>query len=531
MIVFSSCHSRRDEDSNIFRYNEITGISSLDPAFARNQAIMWPVHQLFNTLVEVNDSMHIAPSLAKSWYQTPDRLHIVFHLRTDVFFHDDACFPGGKGRRMTSSDVMFSLGRIMDPATASPGAWIFNGRLDSLRPFTVTNDSTFQINLRKPFQPILGILSMKYCSIMAPEAVKFYGPEIGRHPVGTGPFRLLTWHEQEALIMGRNPRYFETDDKGRRLPYLSGIRVNFLESKLTEFLEFRQDKLDFINDLDAAMKDELLTKTGRLKKNWESSVDMHSCPYLNIEYLGMLTDTDTLKNPLSDIRVRQAIGYAIDRKKMLMYLRNSIGIPANGGFVPPGLPSFERPGSFGFTYDPGRAKDLLRSAGYGPGGKPMPVIKLLTVPNYAALGTYIVNELRQCQIPAEVEVVQKTVLLDKMSAGELPFFRGSWIADYPDAENYLSVFYGKNPAPPNYTRFRNSLFDQLYEKAVAEPNDSLRYQLYHRMDSLIVSSSPVIPLWYDQVLHLVKKGIKGMRPNSLNMLELRRVQKAGMHDR
>src|SRR4029077_8929352 len=125
----------------------------------------------------------------------------------------------------------------------------------------------------------------------------------------------------------------------------------------------------------------------------------------------------------------------------------------------------------------------------------MPMIKLLTIPNYASLGTYIVNELKQLGINAEVEAVQKSLLLDQTSKSQVPFFRGSWIADYPDAENYLSVFYSKNPAPPNYTRYKNATYDQLYEKALSEKNDSLRYKLYQQMDRIIINDAPVVPLW------------------------------------
>ena len=105
------------------------------------------------------------------------------------------------------------------------------------------------------------------------------------------------------------------------------------------------------------------------------------------------------------------------------------------------------------------------------------------------------------------------------------FFRGSWIADYPDAENYLGVFYSKNPAPPNYTRYSNPAFDLLFESALKETNDSLRFKLYCKMDQLIMEDAPVVPLWYDMVLHLVQNDIQNFYPNSLNMLELRRVRK------
>ncbi len=141
------------------------------------------------------------------------------------------------------------------------------------------------------------------------------------------------------------------------------------------------------------------------------------------------------------------------------------------------------------------------------------------------MGTYIVNELKQLGINAQVEVVQKSLLLEQTSKSQVSFFRGSWIADYPDAENYLSVFYSKNPAPPNYTRYKNEVYDGLYEQSLSEKNDSARYEIYRKMDRIIINDAPVVPLWYDMVLHLVHTNVSNFKANSLNMLELRRVKK------
>ena len=124
----------------------------------------------------------------------------------------------------------------------------------------------------------------------------------------------------------------------------------------------------------------------------------------------------------------------------------------------------------------------------------------------------------------QVDVVQKSLLLELTSNSRTPFFRGSWIADYPDAENYLSVFYSKNPAPPNYTRYNSPAFDAVFEKAIAETNDSLRYQLYRQADQIMINDAPVVPLWYDEVVHLVQPYVKDFPANALNLLELRRVK-------
>jgi len=493
-----SCTSTNSNNKNIFHYNETTGIASLDPAFAKNQSTMWPAHQLFNTLVEINDSMEIVPSLAKRWEISEDKRIYTFTLRENVFFHNDPCFPQHKGRMVLASDVVFSLNRIMDPTTASPGAWIFNGKADSVQPFTALNDSTFQLRLLKPYQPILGILSMQYCSIVAPEAVQLYGHNFRQHPVGTGPFKFVAWEEGQALILAKNENYFEQDSTGFRLPYLDGIKITFKDSRATEFLLFRQGQLDFINELDPSFKDEVLTKKGVLRQKWQNKIVLQTHPYLNIEYLGFLMDSTNslVKNsPIRLKKIRQAINYGFNRRKMILYLRNSLGTPAESGFVPKGLPSFNDSIVKGYTYKPDKSAQLLKEAGF-PGGKGLPVIKLLTIPIYADFANFIAKQLEEIGIPIQVEVVQKSLLFEMTSGSRAPFFRGGWIADYPDAENYLSVFYSKNPAPPNYTRYHNPQFDKVFESAIKETNDSIRNTLYQQADQIAIADAPVVPLCY-----------------------------------
>lgn len=525
-ITVACNHTEKKSGVSVFRYNESTGISSLDPAFAKNQAIMWPVHQLYNTLVEVDSNLNIVPSLAKSWDISGNNLVFTFHLRTDVFFHDNDAFPGGKGRLFKASDVEYSLKRIIDKSVASPGAWIFNKRIDSADGFKTIDDSTFQLKLNKPFHPVLGLLSMQYCSVVPKEVVEKYGNEFRRHPCGTGPFKFKEWAEGQALIFTKNEHYFEKDETGNRLPYLNAVKISFLNSKATEFLEFQQGRLDFIDDIDASFKDEILTKKGELRKDWTGKITLQKHPYLNIGYLGMLVDSTKAvakSSPLINKKIRQAINYGFNRRKMIMYLRNSIGITAGSGFVPAGLPSFDSTSVKGYSYNPEKAKQLLKEAGY-PNGNGLPAIKLLTIPQYADMGTYIARELQEIGLNIQVEAVQKSFLLDATAKNEANFFRASWIADYPDAENYLSVFYSKNPSPPNYTRYKNPAFDELYEKALQEKNDSIRFQLYRQADQIAISDAPVVPLWYDMIIHLVHTNIKDFTPNGLNLLELRRVR-------
>lgn len=526
VVLFSGCYNKKNKEANIFHYNEFNGIASLDPAFAKSQSVMWSAHQLFNTLVEIDDSLHIIPSLAKSWDISEDRTSFIFHLRTDVFFHDDEAFPGGKGRKMVAEDVVYSLSRILDTKVASPGSWIFNRKVDSIQPFKAIDDSTFQLKLLRPYNPILGIISMQYCSIVPQEVVEKYGTDFRRHPVGTGPFQFVAWEEGQALVLKKNPSYFEKDETGNRLPYVDGVKISFYDSKATEFLLFRQKQLDFINDIEASFKDEVLTKKGVLRKDWEDKIVLQVNPYLNIEYLGILVDSTNVlvkNSPMRLKKIRQAINYGFDRRKMVLYLRNSLGTPAESGFVPIGLPSFDSSVVKGYTYDPAKAKRLLAEAGF-PDGKGMPTVKLQTIAIYADMASFIAKQLEESGIPVQVEVVQKALLLTMTSSSTTAFFRASWIADYPDAENYLSVFYSKNPAPPNYTRYKSAAFDAAFEQAIKEDNDSIRYKLYQQADKIMIEDAPVVPLWYDKVVRLVQPNVKGFNPNALNLLELRRVK-------
>ena len=526
LLLLGGCSpANADKGKKVFTYNESDGIASLDPAFAKNRSIMWAIHQLYSTLVETDADLHFVPGLAKSWEVSPDRKTWTFHLRTDVFFHDDPAFPGGIGRRFVAADVVYSFNRLLDPLTASSGAWIFHDRIDSSGAFAGPNDSTFQLRLARPFNPILGLLSMEYCSAVPREVVERYGKDFRAHPCGTGPFRFKSWEEGQALILLKNDHYYEHDSAGLTLPWLDAVKITFNDEKATEFLQFRQGELDFINEIDPSFKDEVLSKRGQLKKEWQDKIVLSVHPQLNTEYLGILVDSNNALVRLSPLRlkaVRQAINYGFDRRKMMLYLRNSLGLPAESGFVPAGLPSFDSTIVHGYHYDPEKARALLKVAGY-PDGRGLPTIKLLTIPIYADFATFIARQLQDIGLHLTSEVVQKSLLLEETAQSKAPFFRGSWIADYPDAENYLSVFYSRNPAPPNYTRYDNPGFDRLYEQALQENNDSARYRLYREMDQRVIDAAPVVPLWYDEVVHLINPRVRNLEANALNLLELRRV--------
>lgn len=525
-LLFSSCN-RQSSDKKVFNINLSSGnLESIDPAFAKTLYTMWIDHMVYNTLVETNEQLQLVPCLAKSWEITPDGLTYTFHLRNDVFFHDAPEFENSKGRKMTAADVVYSFNRIIDPQTASPGAWIFNERLAGENAFTALDDTTFRMQLHAPFRPMLAILSMMYCSIVPKEVVAHWGKDFRSHPCGTGPFMFRYWDEGNVLVLHKNPGYWEHDSSGRQLPYIDAVQVGFVDSKATEFLLFLQGKLDFVNGLDGSFKDLVLSKEGKLKKEFEKKFKLKQDTYLDTEYLGFLTDsTNTLLQdmPTRNVLVRQAINYAIDRNKIVTYFRNGVSYPATSGFIPAGMPGFDSNATYGYKYDPAKASALLAQAGY-PNGKGLKPITLLTPDNWSDIVNFIATELQEVGIPVQVEIIQPDILKQQMSRSQAVFFRATWLADYPDAETYLIVFNGRQPAPPNYSRLNNNAFNKLYDKSMNAP-DSLRYIYYRQLDSIAMAQAPVVPLYYDRLLHFTQNNIIGLTSNPMNVIDLKRVIK------
>jgi oligopeptide transport system substrate-binding protein len=526
LVITTSCGNRatQQKDKQVFNLNLSSGsLESLDPAYAKDLYTMWTTHMLYNTLVETDSNLYLQPSLAKSWDISEDGLTYTFHLENKVFFHPNPLFR--EQRKMIAPDVVYSFRRLVDPKVASSGAWIFNGHIKDSTSFEAKDDSTFVMHLIAPFRPMLAMLSMPYCSIVPQEVAEHFGKDFRSHPCGTGPFQFNNWDEGNVLILHKNEHYWERDAKQKQLPYLDAIQITFYDSKATEFLLFKQGKLHFTHSLDGSFKDLILRKDGQLKPEYTKQFRLKKSRYLNTEYLGFLTDTNSpllhhssLKNKL----VRQAINYAIDRKKIITYFKNGVGIPATGGFTPPGIAGFDTVADYGYTYNPAKASKLLSEAGFLK-GKGLETITILTPENYADIVNFIATQLQEVGIPAKIEIMQPNILKQQMSRSQAIFFRAQWIADYPDAETYLAFFNSSFPAPPNYTRYHNPVFDNLYHKSMNLP-DSTRLKVYRQMDSIAISDAPLVALFYDQLLHFTQNNVHGFSSNPMNLIDLKRVE-------
>lgn len=528
-IIFSlfSCknNAETDRDHLVFRYNEHGNIPTLDPAFARNPQAIWPDNQLYNGLIQLDDSLNIKPDIAKKWIINDSTNTYTFFLRTDVYFHQNKAFaqkdlhrPTRYTRKVVAEDFVYSFNRLTDGKVASSGSWVMN----YVESYKAVNDSTFTITLKQPFPAFLGLLSMRYCSVVPKEAVEFYGNDFRRNPVGTGPFKFKMWEENVKLVFTKNELYFERDKEGNKLPYLEAIAITFLPDKQSEFLQFAQGKLDFISGLDSSYKDELLTTHGKLQPKYQDMAYMITGPYLNTEYLGYFLGSKTPE--IQNKALRQAVNYGFDRHKMVKYLRNGMGIPAIHGFIPKGLPGYAE--IDGYTYQPEKAKQLIEQYKTETGDN-KPEITIGTNSQYLDLCEYVQRELEKLGINVIIDVMPPSTLRQMKSSGELDIFRGSWIADYPDAENYLSLFYSPNFSPngPNYMHFKNQVYDSLYIKSLSISNIEERKILYTKMDSIIVEEAPVVPMFYDMAVRFVNKKVSGLGINPQNFLILKNVKK------
>ena len=518
----SSGSNTSNTERKVFHYIQPNSVTSLDPAFAKSQTNIWAVDHLFNGLVQLDEGLNIQPAIAKDWTISEDGLTYTFNLREDVFFQDDGAFEGGNGRKVVAADVVYSLERVRVGDINSPGAWIFQERVIDENPFKAIDENTFEVKLKKPFRPMLGIFTMQYCSIVPKEAVEKYGSDFRKNPVGTGPFKFKRWLEGQSLFLEKNENYFEKEGSNQ-LPYLDGVRVSFVGDRKTAFLEMIKGEIDFMSGLESSFVNELLTSEGELQTKQSDKLQFIKSPFLNTEYLGFNLNLDG-KNPLSQKKVRQALNYGFDRAKMLRSMRNNVGKPAISGFTPKGLPSFDSNAVKGYSYNPDKARTLLQEAGF-PNGKGLPTITLLTNNDYQDLCTFIARQWEDLGVKVQIELIESAALRQKMTQGTADFFRASWIADYPDAENYMTLFYSKNPAPPNYTRYKNSNFDQLYEQALNENDDAKRYTLYQQMENIIIEEAPVVFLFYDETAWFVKKGVTGLSKNAINLLSLKKVKK------
>jgi peptide/nickel transport system substrate-binding protein len=542
LIIFSACTKKSTED-RIFRYNETQGIENLDPVMASNYNAIWPLAQCCEPLLEFSQGMNLQTLLAKSYTISDDGLVYTFILHKNVFFHDDDCFPGKKGRAVVSSDFKYCFERLCDPRTKSRGSWLFRDRvtgaleyinsikenknnIKDISGIRCPDDSTLKITLTKPFAPFLSVLTMTYAAVYPKEAVEYYKENFGYHPVGTGPFKFVKWDFDKELTFEKNSNYWVKNKAGLPLVNIDGFEVTFTRSAETEFLDFKSGKLDYHSPSPEILS-QILDENGKLIA--ANDYQLVKQPWLNTVYLAIQLDEDMPggKNNIlaENKKLRQAISYAIDRERIIKYVLKFKGFPAVNGPLPKGMPGYDE-NVKGYSYDKAKALQLLNEAGY-PNGKGLTF--KLTISNEETqklIGEAVQAQLKDIGIDLQLDFIQGSTLRSSQVGGELAFWRANWGADYFDPENFMALFYSKNKTPngPNYTHYSNPKTDSLYEAAMKETDFNKRKLMYNEMERIVIEDAPWILLLYNEIVYLKSNRVRDMYIDGLNTLVLKHAK-------
>ncbi len=549
LLCLSSCSQKQETGSNVFRFNLSQNIETLEPVMSNSNQSIWALAMMMEGLVQYDKQNNLIPCIAKSWSISEDGLAYTFNLRTDAQFHDDPCFKlnGGKGRRVTAYDFKYCLERVNNPKTKTRGSWVFRDKIkgaqeyidymsgkstlavDGISGLKVANDSTFIIELTKPFSPFLSILTMSYGYVYPKEAVEHYGDKFGQNPVGSGPFKFSRWIFDQELIYEKNNSYWDKDEQGNRLPYLDGVKITFTQSSETEYLDFRNGKYDF-HDPSSETFDQITDKSGNLVEPGEKDFLMKKQPWLQTVFFGMMQSKELpggIDGPFADNKkLRQALNYAVDRDKIMNFVLKNRGMAAVNGPLPPGMPGFDSTIK-GYKYDKDKALQLLSEAGY-PNGKGLDLT--LVTGNEEIQKTIAIavqEQFKSLGIQLKLDQLVQSTLISKQEEGVFPFWRASWGADYFDPENFMALFYSKNITPkgPNRVGYSNPEIDELYERSLSVTDFAERKKIYDAMQQIVIDDAAWLFMYYNEKVYLLKKNIEGFYLDGLNIINLKYTRK------
>ena len=479
--------------------------TTLDPALFSDIYAVQVANNLYDGLVQLDQNLNILPAIAKRWKISRDHRTYTFMLREDVKFHN--------GRKVTAEDFVYSFSRILDPSLKSPVASYFlsiegaqefqdntAGTVSGLR--AVAPDQ-LEIKLAQPFAPFLSILAMINAKVVPQESI---GADFGKHPVGTGPFRFSRWQTGENIVLEANPDYFH--DR----PYLD--QINF---RVYSNIDWEQIYADFQNgELDQAFIPS--GQYDRIVGQASASADR---PYtvlnklgLNLVYVGM---NQTVK-PFDDVRIRQAINYAVDTVAIVQDIAKR-GTTPTKGILPPGVAGYD-PNLVGYTYDPQRARGLLEEAGY-PEGQGFPAFELWTVSKsdsvHRELEAYQ-RYLAEVGLQVEIKIAENwQAFVEAINTQRAALFYAAWYADYPDPDNFLYPL-THSQSKTNRMRFADAQVDRLLDQARVETDYLKRSQLYQLIEQQVLAGAPMIPQHINSNSYLIRPWVKGVALSQLGMI-------------
>lgn len=528
-----------------FRCNEPEYFKSLFPLNITETVGHHIISQIYEGLTGFNPKdLTIEPMLAESWTVSADAKTYTFKIRPGVYFQDDTCFAGGKGRLVTANDFVYCFTQLCTPDVKNSGYSFYvpiiagaeahynaAKKKDMVLPpigVTALNDSTLQIQLANPSADFLSRLALPFALLYPKEAVDYYKGDINYHPVGTGPYRFKALKPNDAIVLARNDKYWGKDQYGNQLPYMDGIKISFIKEDKTEMLEFQRANLDMKYRLPFDMIDDILDEHQHLKGEYKKFV-LQIMPELTTQFYGFLVQDTVFK----DKNVRLAFNYAIDRVKIADYTAKGEGIPCFSGIVPIGMPGYDNSLVKGYTFDVAKAKAYLTKAGY-PDGKGFPKVTIETNSgggrNEKVAETIQKMLMENLGIDVGITQVVWAQHTNNIETGKVNFWRFAWVADYPDPINFLNLFYGKNvPKTLNessYTnpfRYVNPQYDALYDKALATPDAAERNKICVQLDQMVIDDAPYLPIYYSVNRRLIQPYVRNLYANGMEYRNFTKV--------
>lgn len=532
----------------VFRMNEVEDFRNLYPLNITETVSHRIANQVYEGLVKLSQAdLSIVPCLAEKWERNADATQWTFHIRKGVKFHDDPCFSDGSGREVTANDFKYSFEML---CTSSPenqqfgntfkdrvaGADEYYQSTVDKKPLAggvsgvkVIDDYTIQITLLNSFAGFLNILSTPGCWVFPKEAVEKYGVDMRAKCVGTGPFQVKSIKEGDAVILERNPNYWNVDEFGNQLPYLDAVKYSFIKEKKSELLDFKRGNLDMVFRLPIEMIPDILGELDHAKEG-NASFEMQVVPAMNTFYYGFQHQSEIF----SKKEVRLAFNYAIDREKIVNYTLQGEGVPGIYGIVPPAFTGYDSKALKGYVFDADKARKYLAQGGY-PDGKGFPKLTLQINSGGGDRNIQTAEVIQKMlkenlNIDVEINVMPFAEHLESLETGKALFWRTAWIADYPDPETFLTLLYSKHiPAKLtdksylNSVRYKSAKFDSLFVAALREIDDKKRMDLYRQADQVAIDDGAIMPIFYDEDYRLIQINVKNFPANAMEYRDMTRV--------
>lgn len=459
------------------------------------------------TLVIDEGGGKIGPYLAEKWEVNDDSTVWTFHIRKGVHFHKtvkgEPTLNGG--REMTAEDVKYSFERLVKMKSArvmfiSPIRGyqdLFDGKSDEWSGIEVLDKYTVRFTLDMPYAPFLAALTYTSFGVVPKEDAEKLGKEFNFAPVGTGPFAFHEWKQDSVVSFRKNPDYWRKDADGGDLPYLDGVDLVVMPDYSVAYLELKKGNLHVITEIPDEYYEDAQKEFGD---------GYQERPALQNYYYGL----SQLRPPFKDnLKLRQAFNYAVDRKAINEMLLNGRYMPAIG-VLPPGMSSYD-PNLRGYEYNPEKARQLIKEAGYENGLEI--TLQYNTTPTHKAIAEAVQAQLSQFNIKVNLAATELGAHYDSVRRGDSEFFRAGWAGDYNDPDNFLyTLFYSGNFGPKgNYSRYKNDMVDQLLVDARKEPDQAKRVEMYKKAEQQIVDDAVWLFLYYQTTSIASRPEVKNVK--------------------